>query len=257
MKAIEAFDNAIDRANHLVDLYELLHNRRQRCIRSDWADRARALFNWNAGDDIQRIDSSNAVLLIRNGDGWELEHFEHCWLGELLRSAIVAAVSSVDRYFHDMVTTKLLSQLAGDTPKTLAAIQISIKDADRVLQKALESRKGTKKATRPRTILKDAFRRVLNKKTFQGTVQIEEACAMLGLPKCWKKVQKEMGSSADDLRKTLTRIVRRRNRIVHEGDIKQASRPRAVTLNDIDLNGTRSDIDWLTSLVKAFNKLLT
>ena len=33
----DVFDAAIDRANHLLTLYDLLHDSRQRGIRSDWA----------------------------------------------------------------------------------------------------------------------------------------------------------------------------------------------------------------------------
>lgn len=80
---------------------------------------------------------------------------------------------------------------------------------------------------------------------------------MLGRSKCWKEIAEEMEISAEDVCKNLSRIVARRNKIVHEGDIKQASRPREVRLNEIDSVATRQDIEWLDSLVRAIESLVT
>ena len=256
LKPMAAFDHTVVRARHLVDLYDLLHNRRQRRVGGSRELKIKKLLGWKASDNICQIDGKGAVLLIRDGSKWDLKHFEHEWLGELLRSAIVSAVSALDRYLHDLIASKLLSLLKGKTPGSLARFQIKLADVESMLAKALESRGKDAPATRPRTILKDCFRNSLNQRTFQGAVQIESGMGMLGINECWGKIAQRMGCTANRIRAQLTRIVNRRNKIVHEGDIKQGSRPREIELNTITIKGVREDIDWLEKLVKAIDGLI-
>ena len=194
---LDAFNDALLRARRLADLYELLHNKRERSVRSDWAEKAKKLLGWKASDPICRIDGQKSVLLIRE-EGWDLEHFEHDCLGELLRSSLVSAVSALDRYLHDLISSKLLSLLMRDTPKLLAQFPMELADVKKMLQKAMKSRKDGETATRPRTILKECFRKSLNQQTFQGSVQIENALQMLNIKKCWGKIAQKMEGSADD-----------------------------------------------------------
>ncbi len=256
MKAIAVFEDTISRAVHLVDLYDLLHNRRTRAIRSSWAAKAKELLGWNASDNICRVDGEGAVLLIRDGDSWDMGHFDHAWLGELLRSALVSAVSAMDRYLHDVVADMFIRLLKKNTPKELARFSIPLETVECVLRKALETRKGGA-ATRPRTILKDKFRAELNQKTFQGAAQVEVALRMAGVSGSWGEIGKKMGARAEQVRKQLNGIVARRNKIAHEGDIKHGSRPREIKLNDIVSSDVRAEIAWLEKLVRTVDSLVS
>ena len=68
MKAIEGFERAINRAIYLVDLYDLLHNKRSRSVRKPFADKIISLFGWPKRSQICLVQGSGSVLLIRDGE---------------------------------------------------------------------------------------------------------------------------------------------------------------------------------------------
>ena len=68
---------------------------------------------WPNADKVLRIDGKDSVLILRNPpNGMTIKEFEHQYLEELLRAAIVASVSALDKFMHDWavnVTFKLLN----------------------------------------------------------------------------------------------------------------------------------------------------
>lgn len=80
--------------------------------------------HWPESEQICRVDGldSNSILIFRESVGIDNEHFSHDYVSELLRAALVAAVSALDRYLHDLVVDyswKLLSQAEDDIPAEL------------------------------------------------------------------------------------------------------------------------------------------
>lgn len=258
MKPIDAFQHAIARALYLVDLYELLCNTRERNIRRDWAEAFADLMHWNKGDSLVRVDGSNCLIVFRNHPTFTMEHFAHDRLCEMLRSALAFGVSAMDRYFHDVICDRLLDVLKrpkAQIPKGLAGFSICIADAEDSLAHALKSRRGGT-ATRPRTILKSRFADALHKRTFQSSVEVEQAFNMLGIRKAWGKLAQRMSGDANSVRAELDRIVYRRNQIVHEGDVARSPRPRDVKLHEITPDQTRVNLEWLKTLVEVADRLV-
>jgi len=215
---------------------------------------------WNTGDRLVRVDGDDMLLVIRNLEGWDMDHFSHDWLAELLRAALSAAVSSVDRYFHDLVVSRLVDLVDRDEktiPKALGVFPLSLADVEATIKKAIETDdKGCRK-TRPRTVLKDRFRNALHKETFQGFEQIGTAFGMLGLSKVWKDVAQRLNCETNDIKDKLNRIVLRRNQIVHEGDMLRSSRPREIKLHTIDKDDIKSNIQWLRSMIREIDSVVT
>ena len=258
LKPLDAFEKGMERSLYLVELYELLENRRARRIRSDWADRFKMFMNWNQGDRLVRVDGEDMLLVIRNLQGWDMDHFGHDWLAELLRAALSSAVSSVDRYFHDLITSHLVDLIDRDEkeiPGALARFSLSVADVEATIRKAVETDNEGRRRTRPRTVLKDRFRNALHKETFQGFDQIGTAFAMLGLSKVWKDVAQRLGCETDDVKCKLNKIIVRRNQIVHEGDMLRSSRPREVKLHGIDKGDIRSDIKWMSNMIREVDSI--
>ncbi len=254
---IDVFENTIKRALHLVRLYDLLHNKRKREAWKSWKKDVGKFLGWREHEKMKRIDSPNAILLIKDGAEWNFSHFESEYLDEILRSALVTAVSAVDRYLHDIVVNNSLKLLKkSDCPKKLSAMQIPLCDVERIIQKSLASRKVSSNNTRPRTILKDTIREILHKKPFQGVDAIEAALSMAGIEKCWTKLKLEMNMKMVDIKKRINVITNKRNRIVHEGDIIRGARLRKIKLNEIKSPSTQKDIEWLKSFVLAVQKIL-
>lgn len=259
MKPVQVFEDAIVRSEYLVDLYDLLLNQRERAIRKDWADSFKRLMRWQRADELVRVDGNGCILVLRNKPDWEMKDFTHPHLAELLRAALTCAVSASDRYFHDLISSHVLTLLAkpyDQIPNSLARFEMTLIDAEISLKKALETEKGKRKATRPRTILKERFCDALHRETFQTFQQIGRAFGMLGLKDTWRKVAKTMNCTVEDIKAGLTKIVRRRNQIVHEGDMMREARPRAVKLNDIRSGDVKRYIKWLASLVKAVSEVV-
>ena len=105
MTPTDGFDAAMGRADHLLCLYDVLHNSRSRAIRTDWAARFLDLMHWPTGEAIVRVDGKDkqSLLILRPSLGLDHTNFTHDYLSELLRSAEVATVSALDRYVHDLV----------------------------------------------------------------------------------------------------------------------------------------------------------
>ncbi|MGC9455721.1 MAG: HEPN domain-containing protein [Phycisphaerae bacterium] len=255
---LQTLENGIERATYLVDLYELLHNQRQRRVRSDWAEPFRQLMHWNQSDQIERIDGDGCMLILKNPTDWTMQHFEHEHLSELLRAAHICAVSAMDRFFHDLLIDNVLGLLrrnVDDVPSRLANFALPLADAEAAIDHALRSRRdGT--ASRPRTTLKQRFTNAIHRCTFQSPAEIEEAFRMLGIRNIWGKLGQRMAGRAEELKSRLNQIVHRRNQIVHEGDVRRADRPQAVNLNDITADDTRADIEWLKGLAEAAGRVV-
>lgn len=122
------FDVGIERAEHLLVLYTLLKNTRIRAVRKDWATKFKGLMKWPASETVLRVDGANknSILIVRESVGLSTRHFSHDYCAELLRAAVVGAVSALDRYCHDLIVRrswKLLSQKEADIPAELKRSQ--------------------------------------------------------------------------------------------------------------------------------------
>lgn len=125
---IKKFDFAIERAEHLLFLYEVRHNRRQRRPSASWMTKFKKLMIWRKSDSVLRIDAKDSILILRNpSEGMTITRFEHKYLEELLRAAVVASVSALDKFMHDWaldVTFNLLQGKEDKIPKDLKKLEV-------------------------------------------------------------------------------------------------------------------------------------
>lgn len=255
MRAKTGFDAAIERAQHLLKLYEVLCDTRYRAVKSDWSRRFKKFMNWPLGQQISRVDGQGSLLILRESSGIQRRHFAHDYLSELLRFSIVAAISALDRYLHDLVTDhswKLLRKKEEDVPKKLRDFKIRAIDVRKAVDRA------RKQGSRPGALVKTSIQRQLHREfTFQGSNQVTAAAKLLGIDNFWGKVAAEMGGAptAGEIQDTLNRIARRRHRIVHEADliVKSRAKPR---LRDIDYATAEIDVLWIEELVEAINTVV-
>jgi hypothetical protein len=253
-----AFDAAIQRPEHLLRLYELLHDTRQRSVRSDWANGFRQLMHWPAAEEFVRVDGKDrdSMLIMRESVGVDRGHFTHGYLSELLRSALVAAVSALDRFCHDAIvhhSWKLLSRKERDIPKGLFRLNLPVLGTKKALEKL---RKDSK--SRPGSVVKVAIQEELhNKHTFQNPAGIETAARMLGIEDVWTKLAAEMpGRTGKAIRDTLDEIARRRNQVVHEADLIRRTRSGSVTLRDIQYSECEQWVLFIKDFVAAIDTVV-
>ena len=164
---------------------------------------------------------------------------------ELLRAEWAARVSALDLYVHELVATHLVEIFAGVRPAgpgfgrfqvsgdALMRIQSAPTPADRAAAFELEVR------TR------------LSRITYQVPDDIADGIRMVSPCSLWNEVALRVGASAatvttvaGDLRRKLSVIVDRRNKIVHEGDL-QPTVPR------IPWPISRSDLVDVTTFIRS------
>lgn len=252
------FDSAHERAQHLIRLYELICDTRQRGVRSDWAREFKRVMHWPDGEQIVRVDGKDrqSVLVFRDSCGIDRNHFAHDYLSELLRSAIVASVSALDRLLHDLVVKhswKLLTQPEEDIPKPLKTLPISAVDT----RKAIEHLRKDPTA-RPGNLVKRAIQEKLHRDyTFQTPDSVLQAGKMLGIDDFWARVANKMHPrpSKKALIDRLRSITQRRNQIVHEADLVRTNRQQP-SLRAITLTEARDHVDWMRRFGTAVDKVV-
>ena len=259
MKPLDSFAAAIDRASHLLTLYDLLHDSRQRGVRSDWATSFKSMMHWPAAETIVRVDGKdhNSVLILRETIGIDRNHFSHDYVSELLRASVVAAISALDRYMHDLVlhhSWRLLSKPDKDIPGELKKVAISVT----ATKKALERLRQDPKA-RPGSIVKKAIQeRLHHDYTFQKPDDILKASKMLGIKDFWQSVANEMSGTPpkNDVIASLRKIAKRRNQIVHEADLIRKTKAKEITLRDVSRGDAEEWINWMDKFVNAMDRAI-
>jgi hypothetical protein len=256
--SIEVFDFALKRANHFLKLHDILHNSRQRSGRADWLDKFKKLVGWPVGETVTRIDGKDkqSILLLRESVGVDREHFAHEYTSEILRSSVVAAISALDKYMHDIVVEqcwKLLNGPEKNIPKELAALKVPVLATKKALDRVRVDGKS-----RPGSQIKLEIQEMLHREfTFQNVHGIEKGAKMLGIKNFWQTVADEMPNtpSKGEVQKQLTKIARRRNKIVHEADIVRKISARNIAQNAIDHKEASDMVNWVKEFVYAMNRV--
>lgn len=252
------FNTAIGRAVHLLRLYELICDTRQRGVRADWATSFKQVMHWPNGEQIVRVDGKDrqSILVFRESCGIDREHFAHNYLSELLRSALVASVSAIDRLLHDLVVKhswKLLNRREDDIPNKLKTLPLTANDA----KKAVEHLRRNSES-RPGNLVKKAIQERLHRDfTFQTPDSILEASKMLGIEDFWGKIAEKLDGrpAKKDVLDTLREITKRRNQIVHEADLIRTSR-RDAPLREIGHDQAERWVEWMKSFGVAAGEVV-
>jgi hypothetical protein len=243
----------------LTELYELLLDKGQRALQTKKATKIRQTFDLNRKTHIERIKGKNSIVVLHGNTTFFRSDFRHEELSELLRAALVQAVSSVDRYFHDIVIDqmpKLLRLPPDKIPKDLGKYKISLAAVEVALKKAISHKQGKAKGGRPREALKQSFVEALHRDTFQNYEGICTACRLVGNPKLLDSAAIQMKTTKEKLKKRLDGLAGRRNSIVHEGDIEKMLRGNQSKLNTIRLAQTNKDIQWLRTFIQTVDSEL-
>jgi len=250
------FNSGLERASYLLNLHELLQNTRRRGTRQDWAREFKRFMRWLLGEQIERVDGSHAILILRQAANMTPEHFQEKKLDELLRAALAGIVSALDRYCHDLIISRVLRELRRSEKninKELRQLRIPVLAAKSAVHHArLRRGKGGRVRPRPMSIVRHAVQDVLHRDaTYQRPSDISRGLRLVGIENVWQTCARRMRCRADDIIKRLDRIVDRRNKIVHEGDVEQRRKGGRPTLHPLDKSQIRQDIDWVARLVNA------
>ncbi|MBE9203566.1 hypothetical protein IQ218_09035 [Synechocystis salina LEGE 06099] len=180
-------------------------------------------------------------------------------LSDLLRAALVLAVSALDYYIHEVVTLGILEIHRGQRPEpspspntsqsAFARFKVSLGGArqERLiaidiaswLEDEIEQSQGNSFLQEEHNLsilipiissgvmsrmnnaswLEDEVRESLGYQSFQHPDKIADAIRLISDKKLWDEVSIKLDMSAKDVKQQLIAIVDRRNKIAHEADI--------------------------------------
>ncbi|MDQ2096506.1 MAG: HEPN domain-containing protein [Tychonema bourrellyi B0820] len=165
---------------------------------------------------------------------------------DMLRAALVLAVSALDYYIHEVVRIGMLEIHRGQRlePPAFSGFQISLGNA----------RAGINAGQNIDSWLEDEIRQRHSYKSFQQPNAIADAVRLICDKKLWEEVSMNMGSPAKDIKQQLSRIVDRRNKIAHEADIDPS-----YPIGDrwpIDELLVNEAVDFLEQVVESIHKIL-
>ncbi|MGB7708399.1 MAG: HEPN domain-containing protein [Microcoleus sp.] len=167
-------------------------------------------------------------------------------LSDMLRAALVLAVSALDYYIHEVVRIGMLEIHRGQRPEppAFSRFQISLGNA----------RAAINAGQNIDSWLEDEIRQRHSYKSFQNPDNIAEAVRLICDKKLWEEVSINMGSPAKDIKQQLSLIVDRRNKIAHEADIDPS-----YPIGDrwpIDELLVNEAVDFIEQVVESIHKIL-
>jgi hypothetical protein len=180
-------------------------------------------------------------------------------LSDILRAALVLAVSALDYYIHEVVTLGMIEIHRGQRPEpspqsnnsqsAFSRFQVSLGGArqERLiamdiaswLENEIQQSQGSSFLQQPYIVsallpvisssilnrlnnaswLEDEVRERLGYQSFQQPDKIADAIRLISDKKLWDEVAIKLGVSTKDVKQELSAIVDRRNKIAHEADI--------------------------------------
>lgn len=274
MKPRDTYENIATRARHLLDLHDGLVNTRQRRIRSDWGEAFCRVMHWKKSSNIERVDSKDAIIVLRDGAKLAPDDFTRDSLADLLRAALALGVGALDRYVHERVVKRIIGALSGKkltqqqqdlaipVVPALEAARRAVRASVKRTSKAYEAHEGTpgsaaKVQCRPANEMRMELQKYLHTRAFQSWREIQHAFSLLGITDLKAQIIDREGIA--DFRKEivepLNRAVRRRNVFVHEGDLVRHKRAGKVRPEPISRTFVKDSLDFLNRLVDVLERV--
>jgi hypothetical protein len=215
-------------------------------------------------------------------------------VSDMLRAALVLAVSALDYYVHEVVTLGMLEihrgtrseprPSANTTQSAFSRFQVSLGGArqDRLtaidiaswLEAEIQQSQGDEFLQQSYSVsdlistisssilsrlnntswLENEIRERLGYQSFQQADKIAEAIRYISDKKLWDEVATKINKSAKDIKQQLNSIVDRRNKIAHEADID----PTYNIGNRWNINelDVSDAVDFIEQIVESIHQLL-
>lgn len=196
--------------------------------------------------DLFRISMARVRDLIAVHNSLKAQTSNVLDLSDMLRAALVLAVSALDYYIHEVVRIGMLEIHRGQRlePPAFSGFQISLGNA----------RTGINAGQNIDSWLEDEIRQRHSYKSFQQPNAIADAVRLICGKKLWEEVSMNMGKPANDIKQKLILIVDRRNKIAHEADIDPTlSLGNRWPIDELLVNEA---VDFLEQVVESIHKIL-
>jgi hypothetical protein len=168
---------------------------------------------------------------------------------ELLRSEYVARISALDLYIHELVLEKMLDIFNASRPPTAAYNKHLVSNA--LILQLLTASNPFLRSSYFELDVRDRH----SIKTFQDPDKVADAIRLISPIELWKSVagvwypDDNVDDKAKDIKKELSLIVDRRNKIAHEGDVEPTLPRGPRTIGVIDIANVRRFIKKLVDTI--------
>lgn len=250
MKPIDTYNDTAERARVFLAYHDGLMNTRSRRERSEWREKFLSVMRWPKGSDITRIDSKDAVVVLKADATLTSDHFSQAWLDDQLRASLVFGVSALDRYVHERVVKGLIPALKKrPLNKQQEELALPVSTTLQLAGEAVAARKKGKN-NRPSNIVRKKIQELLYKRPFQSFREIEYAFCLLGIKNLAGQLQAAYRvGDLKEVREQLSNIAMRRNQIVHEGDLVRHERGGSIKWHPIPRKYVADSLDFIDDFV--------
>jgi hypothetical protein len=171
---------------------------------------------------------------------------------ELLRAEWVARLSALDLYIHELVAQMMLETFEGRRPPSPGYLrfQVSNETLDRI-------RAAVNPSDAAAAFDLDV-RNQIGCVTYQDPEKIADGVRLCSSIELWNEVALKLGASqatkaskAKALKRELSLLVRRRNRIAHEGDLQPSIIREPWPINQTDLSYVSEKVEMLVSTIDS------
>jgi hypothetical protein len=144
---------------------------------------------------------------------------------DLLRAALVTAVSAMDAYFHDKIVRNVSSTIKKTKPNfppELVSLLAGRQKANEVVGVLLQ----ISMKARPLAHISTRVARGLSERTFQDPGRIEQGLKIIRVQDFWTSVSNALDVPPNELKREMMQYVKRRHSIVHAGDLGTSKKMR-------------------------------
>jgi len=256
MTPIDAYKDTSNRARTFLLYHHGLLDTRSRRIRKDWKANFLEFMNWPAGADIERVDSADAVFILRPTSQLTTKDFTHTVLDDQLRAALTFGVSALDRYVHERVIKGIIPALkSGKLNRPQEEFSIPVATAIKISEDAVAAQRRGENI-RPANIVRKKVQEILYRRPFQSFRDIDFAFQLLGIATLETQLRNAYGvQDCKGIKKQLSGIATRRNQIVHEGDLVRHERGGQIRRHGITRKYVTDSLDFLDQFVTSLENV--
>ncbi len=159
---------------------------------------------------------------------------------DILRLQIVLSVSALDNYMHELTLESMLQVFQGKRSPTDAFLKFSL--SANTLISINSGGSGT-------ALLEDEIRQKHSYLSFQQPDRIADAVRLFSGCSLWQDVARNMSKDVTSVKRQLTLIVDRRNKIAHEADLDPSYPGTRWPINPSDANNATDFIAELCETI--------
>ena len=168
---------------------------------------------------------------------------------ELLRAELAARVAALDLYIHELVAQGMIAIFEGRRQECIGYFRFEISSA--TLKRIMDA--GGRLYLDAVLAFDYEVRKRLGHRSFQKPEKIADGIRMISDVQLWRSVAHYTGVNEDVIKKDLSLIVDRRNRIVHSGDMVPGRSGDPSEINVADLEHVTATIE---KVVRAIDRVV-